>query len=60
MESIGTKAYTPSELLGMFNRFRKVTITPILTAYDQKWIPKPFHRLLPKSAAWNLAIRAVK
>lgn len=60
MESIGTKAYTQSELRRMFSRFRQATITPILTAYDRKWIPKPFHPLLPEWAAWNLAIRALK
>jgi ubiquinone/menaquinone biosynthesis C-methylase UbiE len=58
VESIGTKAYSVSEVTRMFARFGKLSVTPLLTHYDTRELPSWLKRLLPQSAGWFLAIEA--
>jgi len=60
MESVGTKAYTVRELRMLFDRFHPVEVTPAVTIYDTKWLPKWSHRFIPPRVGWNLLIRAHK
>jgi ubiquinone/menaquinone biosynthesis C-methylase UbiE len=59
MESEGTKAYSADELRRMFGKFSVVSVRPIATVYDRKWLG-PLGRLVPDILGWNLAVEAVK
>jgi SAM-dependent methyltransferase len=59
MESVGTKAYTASELDALFGAFRERRIRPIATVYDRKWLG-PLGKAVPDLLGWNFAIQAVK
>lgn len=60
MESIGTKAYTVSELKDMFAKFRHVVAHPQLTAYDTHRIPPFIAKALPNRLGWFIIIKAKK
>ncbi|MGE3715847.1 MAG: class I SAM-dependent methyltransferase [Simkaniaceae bacterium] len=60
VESLGTKAYTVSELKQMFCQFAKVEINPILTQYDTDKIPKFLHKFFPDDWGFFIQIRATK
>jgi ubiquinone/menaquinone biosynthesis C-methylase UbiE len=57
MESEGTKSYTPDELREMFGAFADVSVRPIATVYDRKWLG-PLGWLVPDVFGWNLAVTA--
>jgi len=58
VESIGTKAYTKSEIFTLFSEFSEVKITPLLTEGDINRLPKWIVSLLPNSWGWFFGIRA--
>ncbi len=60
MESLGTKAYTETELKGLFSNFSSCETIPILTPYDTDKIPSIIHRFFPDSWGWFIGIRARK
>lgn len=60
MESIGTKAYTLSELQTVFREFRSVELTPLQTIYDQSHLPVWLCGLVPSRFGWFIAVRASK
>lgn len=60
MESIGTKAYTLSELQTVFREFRSVELTPMQTIYDQSHLPVWLCGLVPSRFGWFIAVRASK
>ena len=60
MESIGTKAYSRSELREMFKQFNNVEIVPILTIYDTIYLPKWLINIIPQQFGWFYGIRAKK
>ncbi len=59
VESLGTKAYTISELQRLFARFN-VSVQPLLTPYDLRMVPRVIARLCPERWGWFVAIRAIK
>jgi ubiquinone/menaquinone biosynthesis C-methylase UbiE len=60
VESVGTKAYTVSELKKFFREFSNFTADPILTSYDtDKW-PDWLSVYFPKAWGWFICLRAVK
>jgi SAM-dependent methyltransferase len=60
MESIGTKAYTCSEVRELYASFSSLELSKVLTPYDTARLPPALAALLPDSIGWNIAIRAVK
>lgn len=58
MESIGTKAYTPSELRSLLSMFSSAEIEPLITTYDTAMIPRFISRYFPQSWGWFIAVRA--
>jgi ubiquinone/menaquinone biosynthesis C-methylase UbiE len=60
MESIGTKAYTVSELQELFGEFQAVSTLPMITTYDTRRLPRLIGDFLPDSAGWFIGIRARK
>ncbi|MDQ6909851.1 MAG: class I SAM-dependent methyltransferase [Actinomycetota bacterium] len=60
MESVGTKAYTETEVRRLFAEFDCCLTQRFLTPYDTEGLPAPFARLLPAAAGWNIAIDATR
>ena len=60
MESVGTKAYTCSELRQMFGAFSGFTAMPILTEYDTIYWPMWISQFFPDAWGWFIAVRATK
>lgn len=60
MESPGTKAYTVSEVRGLFDQFSRLTVTTLLTPYDRLRLPAWLTGLIPERWGWFLCIHAVK
>jgi ubiquinone/menaquinone biosynthesis C-methylase UbiE len=60
MESIGTKAYTISELKRLFAAYSAFTSQPVLTTYDTNHIPARLTEFLPESWGWFITIKAIK
>lgn len=60
MESIGTKCYSMAEARRLFEPYRNVTITPVLTPYDLPHLPTGLTRYVPQAWGWFLVIQAVK
>jgi SAM-dependent methyltransferase len=59
-ESIGTKAYTMSELKKMFSDFKKFDGQPIITWHDvSKW-PGRISSLFPDKWGWFITLKAIK
>jgi len=59
-ESIGTKAYTISELKELFVEFNTVHIKPLITVSDTRRCPAWLSTFIPDQLGWLLAIRATK
>ena len=60
MESIGTKAYTVSELRALFGAFGDVEVTPLITPYDTRRFPAFISKYFPNHWGWFVAIKAAK
>jgi SAM-dependent methyltransferase len=60
MESIGTKAYTLTELRNLLADFHDVKLSRLATPYDRERIPKPIGRLIPDAFGWFVVIDARK
>lgn len=60
MESIGTKAYTVSELKKLFSEFNSFSATPLITSYDLERWPGWLSGLFPDQWGWFIALRATK
>lgn len=60
MESIGTKAYTVSELKNLFSSFNMVEATPITTQADLNKLPKWISRFIPSHWGFFITIKAQK
>jgi ubiquinone/menaquinone biosynthesis C-methylase UbiE len=60
VESIGTKAYTKSEVQLLLLNFTQVSITPILTVGDTHRLPKWIVAFLPSSLGWFFGINAIR
>lgn len=60
MESIGTKAYTPSELRALHSMFSRVEVQPIITTYDTAMIPRFISRHFPQDWGWFIAVKATR
>lgn len=60
VESIGTKAYTVSELKSMFEVYSSVDVTPIMTCYDKSKWPKFISKFFPDKWGWFIALKAIK
>lgn len=57
-ESIGTKAYTDSELRNIFKDFSAVKITPLVTISDYTYLPKFLKYFIPPSFGYYSGIQA--
>ena len=60
VESVGTKAYTISELQGLFAHFAHFSAQPMLTQSDTGRLPQSLCDLLPNRFGWFIALRATK
>jgi len=60
MESLGTKAYTVSELKELFSEFGSFSAKPIITAYDRSIGPAWLSKFFPDQWGWFITIRAKK
>jgi ubiquinone/menaquinone biosynthesis C-methylase UbiE len=60
VESIGTKAYTCTEVRSLYADFNDIQITPFLTVGDTRRLPAWLVSCLPNSVGWFLGIRAYK
>jgi len=58
MESVGTKAYTETEVRALFADFENCRTTRFLTPYDTERLPTWADRVLPPALGWNIAIEA--
>ena len=60
VESLGTKAYTVSELQALFSTFESLSAKPIITTYDtDKW-PTWLSSLFPDQWGWFITLKATK
>jgi len=60
MESIGTKAYTVTELNKMFHQFSEFEAKPVLTHTDTNKWPKWLSQFFPNRWGWYIVIKARK
>lgn len=60
MESLGTKAYTRSEVESLFGRFRLVRLEQVATPYDRTRIPRFLAPLVPARFGWFMVIHATR
>lgn len=60
MESVGTKAYTETEVRRLFSGFDSCRTTRFVTPYDTEGLPASAARLLPAAVGWNIGIEAAK
>jgi SAM-dependent methyltransferase len=60
VESIGTKAYTVSELEHLFSGFGSFSAAPVLTVYDMRPWPRWWKYFLSDKWGWFITIRATK
>jgi ubiquinone/menaquinone biosynthesis C-methylase UbiE len=60
VESIGTKAYTPGELRGMFSAFTDLKIKPLRTYYDKLRWPGWVAEMFPDRLGWFITVKATK
>ena len=58
VESIGTKAYTPSEARALLSGFRHTELLRRITPYDTKRFPAVINQFFPDSWGWNICFRA--
>ena len=60
IESIGTKAYTATELHQLFAQFHAFSAQPLLTKGDTSKLPTWLSDLIPRRFGWFIGLRAVK
>ena len=60
MESVGTKAYTVTELNRLFSSFSNFTAQPIITPYDKRWFPAWLNQFFPNRWGWFISLKATK
>ena len=60
VESVGTKAYTVSELRTMFSQFNGLVIKPLITPYDTSRWPTWISRFFPDDWGWFITMEATK
>jgi ubiquinone/menaquinone biosynthesis C-methylase UbiE len=60
MESIGTKAYTVSELNSLFADFSRFSAVPVITYHDKTKCPKWMSQFFPDRWGWFITLRAIK
>ena len=60
VESVGTKAYTVSELRTLFAKFRSFSAKPIITTYDTAKWPAWLGSLFPDQWGWFITLKASK
>lgn len=60
VESVGTKAYTQSELRSLFGKFASTETIPLITTYDTDHWPRWISKFFPDSWGWFIGIRATK
>lgn len=60
MESIGTKAYTVSELRSLFSEFKSFSAKPILTPYDTHRLPGWLGKFIPNDLGWFITFKAIR
>lgn len=60
VESIGTKAYTPVEVIRLLGSFSSLAVTPIMTSYDLNSWPAWIGRLFPERWGWFIIFDAIK
>lgn len=58
VESLGTKAYTISELSQLFGAYSEVSFKPLITPYDTSRWPRWISRFFPDDWGWFITIRA--
>jgi SAM-dependent methyltransferase len=60
LESVGTKAYTGSEINGLFSRFATVESATVLTPHDTRRLPGWLGAAMPDTVGFFRTIRATK
>jgi len=60
LESVGTKAYTLTELRRMFAAFSDFAAKPVTTPYDHKMVPRFISRFFPDDWGFFITIKAKK
>jgi ubiquinone/menaquinone biosynthesis C-methylase UbiE len=60
VESVGTKAYTVSEVGALFSRFRQLEVRPLITPYDTARYPRWLARLFPDRWGWFITVKALR
>lgn len=60
VESVGTKAYTVSELGRMFSSFETATFKPMITQYDKDKWPRWLSKFFPDDWGWFIGVTARK
>ena len=60
MESVGTKAYTVSELRHLFSNFERVSFRQVITAYDKDKWPRWLSKFFPDDWGWFIGVMAHK
>lgn len=60
VESVGTKAYTISELRELFAEFSSFSAKPFLVPYDTRRVPVWLSKFFPDQWGWFLALKATK
>lgn len=58
MESPGTRAYTLTEARALFGEFATCTVTPIVTPWDGRYLPRWVLGWIPGRYGWYLAVHA--
>jgi len=60
VESVGTKAYTQTELAHLLSAFRDVELIPMITPYDTLRLPGWLTQFLPGRCGWFIGFRTIK
>lgn len=60
VESVGTKAYTVSELGRLFSNFETVSFRQVITAYDKDKWPRWLSKFFPDDWGWFIGVAAHK
>lgn len=60
VESVGTKAYTVSELRHLFSSFETVTFRQMITPYDKDKWPRWLSKFFPDDWGWFIGVTARK
>jgi hypothetical protein len=60
IESVGTKAYTRTELRDLFGQFSDLETIPVITVQDRSRWPAWVSCFFPARWGWYIGLRAVK